>query len=88
MDCLRPDNPMDYETFTNDSLTLMYQSVRGALAVDDALRELGEEPRFRIRETIGWKLHASDLEVEMRRRGRVFEIFDWSENNCIPLAIS
>jgi len=79
---------MDYETFTKDSLTLMYQSVRGALAVDDALRELGEEPRFRIRETIGWKLHASDLEVEMRRRGRVFEVIDWSENNCIPLAIS
>lgn len=79
---------MDYETFTNDSLTLMYQSVRGALAVDDALRELGEEPRFRIRETIGWKLHASDLEVEMRRRGRAFEVIDWSENNCIPLATS
>jgi hypothetical protein len=79
---------MDYKTFTNDSLTLMYESVRGALAADDALRELGEEPRFRIRETIGWKLHASDLEVEMRRRERDFEVIDWSENNCIPVVIS
>jgi hypothetical protein len=70
---------MNYQTFTNDSLTMMYQGVRGALAVDDALSELGEECRFRVRETPEWKLHASDIEVEMLRRGMIFEIIDWSE---------
>jgi hypothetical protein len=27
---------MDYQAFTNDSLTMMYAAVRGALAADDA----------------------------------------------------
>jgi hypothetical protein len=31
---------MNYQAFTNDSLTMMYQGVRGALAADDALSEL------------------------------------------------
>jgi hypothetical protein len=31
---------MNYQAFTNDSLTMMYQGARGALAVDDALCEL------------------------------------------------
>jgi hypothetical protein len=46
---------MNFEAFTNDSLTMMYQGARGALAVDDALRELGKECRFRVRETPEWK---------------------------------
>ena len=29
---------MNYEAFTNDSLTMMYEAVRGALAADDALK--------------------------------------------------
>jgi hypothetical protein len=37
---------MNYQAFTNDSLTMMYHGVRGALAVDDALCELGKECRF------------------------------------------
>jgi hypothetical protein len=71
---------MNYQAFTNDSLTLMYQGTRGALAADDALSELGKECRFRVRETPEWKLHASDLAIEMLRRGMIFEVIDWSED--------
>jgi hypothetical protein len=42
---------MNYQAFTNDSLTMMYEGIRGALASDDALSGLGEEPRFRVRKT-------------------------------------
>jgi hypothetical protein len=77
---------MSYQAFANDSLTMMYEGVRGALAADDAFSELGEEPRFRIRETPEWKLHASDLEAEMLRRGMIFEVIDWSEDQAhLPL---
>jgi hypothetical protein len=71
---------MNYEAFTNDSLTMMYEGIRGALAADDALKAEGEEPRFRVRETSDWKRHAADLEVEMLRRGMTFDIIDWSED--------
>ena len=71
---------MNYQAFTNDSLTMMYQGVRGALAVDDALSELGKECRFRVRETPEWKMCAADLEAEMLRRGMIFEVIDWSED--------
>ena len=71
---------MNYQAFTNDSLTMMYEGIRGALASDDALSGLGEEPRFRVRETPEWKKHAADIESEMLKRGMVFEMIDWSEN--------
>ena len=71
---------MNYQGFTNDSLTMMYEGIRGALASDDSLNGLGEEPRFRIRETPDWKKHAAGLEVEMLRRGMTFEVIDWSED--------
>ena len=71
---------MNYQAFTNDSLTMMYEAIRGALAADDALRAQGEEPRFRIRETPDWKKHAADLEIEMIRRGMIFDVIDWSED--------
>jgi hypothetical protein len=48
---------MNYQAFTNDSLTMMYEGIRGALASDDALRGLGEESRFRVRDTAEWKQH-------------------------------
>jgi hypothetical protein len=69
---------MNYQAFTNDSLTMMYEGVRGALEADNALKEQGDEPRFRIRETPEWKTHAVDLEAEMLSRGMIFEIIDWS----------
>jgi hypothetical protein len=56
---------MNYQAFTNDSLTMMYEAVRGALAADDALKRQGNETRFRVRETPDWKQHAADLETEM-----------------------
>jgi hypothetical protein len=74
--------PMNYPAFTNDSLTMMYEGIRGALAADDSLSGLGEEPRFRVRETHEWKLHAADLEAEMHNRGMTFDLIDWSEDQA------
>ena len=73
---------MNYQAFTNDSLTMMYEGIRGALAADDGLSDLGEEPRFSVRETPDWKMHAADLEAEMLRRGMIFEVIDWSEDQA------
>jgi hypothetical protein len=71
---------MNYQAFTNDSLTMMYEGIRGALVSDDARAGLGEEPRFRVRKTADWKIHAGNLESEMLRRGMFFEVIDWSED--------
>jgi hypothetical protein len=71
---------MDYQAFSNDSLAMMYEAIRGALAADDALKAQGHEPRFRVRETPEWKNHAADLEAEMLKRGMMFEVIDWSED--------
>ena len=71
---------MKYSAFTNDSFTMMYEGIRGALAADDALSGLGEEPQFRVRETPDWKLHAAELQTEMLGRGMMFEVIDWSED--------
>ncbi len=73
---------MNYGAFTNDSLTMMYEGVRGALAADDALKAQGDEPRFLVRQTSDWKKHAADLEVEMLRRGMTFDIIDWSQDQA------
>jgi len=73
---------MNYQAFTNDSLTMMYEGVRGALAADDAFKKQGEEARFRVRETDEWKNHAAELEADMLRRGMFFEVIDWSEDQA------
>jgi hypothetical protein len=73
---------MDYQAYTNDSLAMMYEAVRGALAADDALTRRGMETRFRVRETPDWKKHAVDLEQEMIKRGMIFEVIDWSEGQA------
>jgi hypothetical protein len=73
---------MDYSAFTNESLIMMYESIRGALASDDALEGLGEEPRFRIRMTPEWKKHAGNLESEMLKRGIIVDIIDWSDGQA------
>jgi hypothetical protein len=73
---------MDYRAFTNDGLTMMYESIRGALAADEALKRQGEETRFRIRETPEWIKHASEIESEMLKRGMFFEVIDWSEDQA------
>ena len=73
---------MNYQAFTNDSLTMMYEAIRGAMAADDALKRQGMEIRFRVRETPDWKKHAGELESEMLKRGMLFEGIDWSENQA------
>ena len=55
---------MNYQSFTNDSLTMMYEAIRGAMDADDALKRQGMEIRFRIRETSEWKLHAAERKRE------------------------
>ena len=70
---------MDYQAFTNDSLTMMYEAVRGALAADDASNRQGIATQFRVRETSEWKTHAANLEQEMLKRGMLFAVIDWSE---------
>ena len=78
---------MNYHAFTNFSLSMMYEGVRGALTVDDELSKLEEEPRFRVRETPDWKKHAADLEAEMQRRGMTLEVIDWSEEQVGAAAL-
>jgi hypothetical protein len=73
---------MNYQAFTNDSLTMMYEAVRGALSADDALARQGIATRFRVRETPDWKKHAADLESEMLKRGMLLDIIDWSEDQA------
>lgn len=68
---------MNYPAFTNESLTMMYEGIRGALAADDALEKDFREPVFRIRDTPDWKKHATALEAEMLRRGMSFPVIDW-----------
>jgi len=68
---------MNYQAFTNESLTIMYEVVCRALA-DDALEERNHAPPFRVRETSEWKQHAAGLEAEMLKRGMFFKVIDWS----------
>jgi hypothetical protein len=72
---------MNYGAFTNDS-----EVVSGALHADDTLKAQGEEIRFRVRETAEWKNHAADLEMEMIKRGMIFEVINWSQGQAeLPL---
>ena len=71
---------MNYHAFTNDSLLMMHHAARGALAVDDELNRLGQQARFRVRETPDWVKLAADLEAEMLRRGMVFDGIVWAEH--------
>jgi hypothetical protein len=73
---------MNYQAFTNDSLTMMYEGIRGALAADEALKRQDIEARFRVGETPEWKQHAAGLETEMLMRGMMFEVIDWSEDQA------
>jgi hypothetical protein len=74
--------PLNFQAFTNDSLTMMYEGVRGALASDDTTKAQGGETRFRVRETPDWKQPAADLDSEMLKPGMFFEVIDWSEDQA------
>jgi hypothetical protein len=76
---------MNYQGFTDDSLTMMYEAARGALAADDALIRQGQPTRFGVRQTPDWKKHTADLEQEMLKRGMFFEVIDWSEGQTNAL---
>jgi len=39
--------PINYAAFTNGSLTMMYEAVRGALAADDVAEQQGPEEASR-----------------------------------------
>jgi hypothetical protein len=71
---------MNYAALTNDSLTMMYEAVRGALAADDAAEKQGNEPPFKVRDTTDWMTHVADLEAEMIKRSMVFEIIAWDRS--------
>jgi hypothetical protein len=73
---------MNYPAFTNDSLTMMYEGIRGAPAADNDLKAKGHETRFRVRKTPDWKRHAGALESEMLKRGTFFDVIDWSEDRA------
>ena len=73
---------MNYQAFNNDSLTMMYEGIRGALAADDALKARGENARFRVRDTPEWKTYAGKLEMEMLKRGMFFDVIDWSRDQA------
>ncbi|MBR0872932.1 hypothetical protein JQ633_21405 [Bradyrhizobium tropiciagri] len=69
---------MEYGAFSDASLKMMYEAVRGALEADDEFQANGEEPRFRVRATVEWKRHADNLESEMLRRGLEIVVIDWT----------
>jgi hypothetical protein len=64
---------------------MMYNGVRGALAADDGLSDLGAECKFRVQETPEWKVHAVHIEAEMLKRGMLFELIDWSQDQTMLL---
>ncbi|MBR1158303.1 hypothetical protein [Bradyrhizobium elkanii] len=77
---------MEYDAFTDASLKMMYEAVRGALEADDEFEENGEEPKFRVRSTAEWKRHASNLEAEILKRGLQIDIIDWTRGQSeLPL---
>lgn len=60
---------------------MTYEAVRGTIADDDALKQQGMEIRFRARETpIGSA--RTELETEMLRRGMMFDVIEWSEDQA------
>jgi hypothetical protein len=68
---------MNYEAFANNGLTLLYETIRAALKVDDSRADEGAEPQFHIRDTAEWKKFAGALETEMLKRGMMFEVIEW-----------
>ncbi len=69
---------MNYQTFKNDSVTMLYENIRATVAADAARKMDGKEIHFRVRETSDLKRRANVLEAEMIRRGITFEAIDWS----------
>jgi hypothetical protein len=60
---------MNYEAPANNGLTLLYETIRAALKVDDSRMDEGAEPQFHVRDTAEWKKLAGALEMAMLKRG-------------------
>jgi hypothetical protein len=73
---------MNYQAFTKDSLTMMCEGIRGALAADDVLKNRGEETRFRVRETPDWKSTPLISKAKCSSVEFFFEDIDWSEDQA------
>jgi hypothetical protein len=72
--------PLNYQAFTNDSLTMMYEGLRGALMI--RLRRREGKPDFASARRPDWKQPAANLDSEMLKRGMFFEVIDWSEDQA------
>ena len=77
---------MDYAAFTNDSLKMMYEAARGALAADDAAEMQGDQPPFRIRGTSAWMVPVlenanTDAMAIAANFMLMFSFLDWKPNN-------
>jgi hypothetical protein len=77
---------MNYQAFTNDSLTMMYEGIRGALAADDALTRQGMETGSASVKRPSGSCTPLISRPEMLRRGMFFDVIDWSEDQgTLPL---
>jgi hypothetical protein len=49
-------------------------------------KSTGRRDQISVRETAEWKTHAADLEMEMIKRGMIFEVINWSQGQAeLPL---
>jgi hypothetical protein len=69
---------MSYQAFKNDTLSMLYENIRAAVAADRARKTAGKQTHFPVRETPNFEERADALEVEMVRRAMTFEPIDWS----------
>lgn len=74
--------PLNYQAFTNDSLTMMYEACVALWHLMIRLRRKGGETRFRVRETPDWKQPAAALDSEILKRRMFFEVIVWSEDQA------
>jgi hypothetical protein len=69
---------MNYAAFTNDSLTMMYEAVRVRWRPTTPSSVRARKPGSAFaRQPSG---HAGELESEMLKRGMLFDVVDWSED--------
>ena len=73
---------MNYQAFTNDALTVLYETIRGSLAADNALIAQGGETRFTRSRNAGMEEARRRSEKEMLRRGMLFEVIDWTNGQA------
>jgi len=75
---------MDYRAFTNDSLTMMYESVRGALASDDAQKAAGAALSAKRGETPLSKLKGASRSMADSLSEKQLEEFAQTKRKPLP----